>query len=97
MRQLLAEWRKEFDYIFIDSPPVLSVTDPVILSVEMDAVLLVIRSNQTKKAALRRAREILRHVNAPMLGIIVNGMDVSSSNYYYYYGSKHSGRYYHEA
>jgi len=95
MRSLIAEWRKDYDHVIIDTPPALSVTDPVILSVEADSIILVIRSGKTTKDALRRAGELLWQVNARVLGIVVNGIDLGSpDHYYYYYGAKAGGHYY---
>ena len=52
----------------IDSPPVLSVTDAVLMSVLADSVLLVIRSRKTTKGALRRSLDVLQHANARVIG-----------------------------
>jgi capsular exopolysaccharide synthesis family protein len=95
MKNLLQQWREQFDHIIIDSPPALSVTDAVLLSVQADTVVLVIRSGQTTKTALRRARDLLMQVNAKMMGVVVNAVDLNSPDYYYYYysGSKY-GSYY---
>jgi len=63
--------------------------------VEADAVVLVVRSGQTTKNAIRRTRDILLQVNANILGIAVNAVNMRSPDlYYYYYASKHGGRYY---
>jgi exopolysaccharide transport family protein len=99
MLGLLEQWRQEYDHIILDTPPTLSVTDAVLLSVKADAVVLVIRSGQTTKDALRRARDLLLHVNAKVMGVVVNAVDLSAPdlNYQYYYGSKYGGRYYDEA
>jgi len=98
MKEYLNRWREEFDHIVIDTPPVLSVTDAVLLSVETDAVVLVIRSSKTTKDALRRSRDLLTQVNARVLGVVVNAVDLKSSDsYYYYYGSNYGGRYYDES
>ena len=85
MRDVLAELREQFDHIVIDTPPTLSVTDAVVLSPRVDAVVLVIRSNHTTKQALRRARDILMQVNAKVSGVLLNAVDLSSPDYYYYY------------
>lgn len=96
MNNILVEWRKQFDHIVIDTPPALSVTDAVLLSVQADSVILVIRSGQTTKQALRRARQLLAYVNAKIIGVVVNAMDLNASDYYYYYGyyGKKYGYYY---
>ncbi|HUS07946.1 MAG TPA: CpsD/CapB family tyrosine-protein kinase, partial [Bryobacteraceae bacterium] len=97
MVELVAQWAKDFDHVIIDSPPVLSVTDAVLLSSVADAVILVIRSGQTTKEALRRSRNLLAQVNARVLGIVMNAVDLRSPDgYYYYYGGKYYGKYYDE-
>lgn len=93
MGELLSKLCDEYDHVIIDSPPVIFVTDPVLLSVQTDAVLLIIRSGQTTAAHVRRARNLLQSVKARLLGIVVNAADLTSPDYYYYhYGSKY--RYY---
>ncbi len=84
MAELIASWREQYDHVIIDTPPVLSVTDAVLLSVGMDAVILVVRASQTTKQALRRSREMLARVNARVLGVVVNAFDVHSSDSRYY-------------
>ena len=68
MRDILAELREQYDHIIVDTPPTLSVTDAVVMSTRADAVVLVIRSGQTTKQALRRARDLLMQVNAKGCG-----------------------------
>jgi succinoglycan biosynthesis transport protein ExoP len=95
MQDLMREWRKEYDHILIDSPPVLSVTDAVVLAVQADMVTLVVRSGQTTMGAVRNARDLLLHLKAPLRGIVLNAFDLQSPDYYYYYysGSKYGGYY----
>lgn len=96
MRDLLAHLGQEYDHIVIDTPPTLSVTDAVVLSTTADAVVLVIRSGQTTRQALRRARNLLTHVNAKVAGVLLNAVDLKSPDYYYYYEyrSKYGDLYY---
>lgn len=98
MRDHLARWRNEFDHIIIDTPPCLSVTDAVVLSPEADRVILVVRSGQTTKPALRRASEVLLQVNARIMGIVLNALDLRSADgyYHYSYGNRYARRYYDE-
>jgi capsular exopolysaccharide synthesis family protein len=93
MKQYIEQWRGQYDHIIFDTPPALSVTDSILLSVDMDSVVLVVRSGHTTKAALRRTCELLEQVNARVLGTVVNAVDVNSPDYYhyYYYGSKYGG------
>jgi polysaccharide biosynthesis transport protein len=97
MRDVLNQLREQYDHIVVDTPPALSVTDAVALSQRADAVVLVIRSGQTTKPALRRARDVLTRVNAKVVGVLLNAVDLSSPDYYYYYEyqDKYS-RYYRE-
>jgi polysaccharide biosynthesis transport protein len=85
MRELLVQLRSQYDHIVIDTPPTLSVTDAVILSTLADRVVLVIRSAQTTKQALRRSRDILMQVNAHVCGVLLNAVDLASPDYYNYY------------
>ena len=96
MGEILTQLREQYDHIVIDTPPALSVTDAVIMSTRADAVVLVIRSGQTTKQALRRARDILARVNAKVAGVLLNAADLTSPDYYYYYEyqGKYGNRYY---
>jgi capsular exopolysaccharide synthesis family protein len=96
MKEILSRLCEEFDHIVIDTPPTLSVTDAVILSTSADSVVLVIRSGQTTKQALRRACGLLMRVNARISGVLLNAADLRSPDYYYYYeySGKYGGRYY---
>lgn len=87
MQELLEGWRREFDYIVIDTPPVLAVTDAVICASMADAVILVARSQKTGRQSLSRAREILQRAKAPIVGGVVNDVVLNSESYYAYYGN----------
>jgi len=97
MKEYLAQWRNEFDHIIIDTPACLSVTDAVLLSPEADQVILVARSGQTTKAALRRACDVLQQVNANVMGVVLNAFDMNSLDSYYYSYHSRKSRYYEEA
>ena len=94
MKDFIARWRNEFDHIIFDTPPCLSVTDSVLLSVEADRVILVARYGQTPKGAVRQASELLLQVNARVMGVVLNAFNVRSEDGNYHYGSKYSGRYF---
>jgi len=97
LRELIKLWRNQYDFVIVDSPPALSVTDAVVLSPEVDAVIMVVRSGRTTKDAVRRARDTLYQVNARIMGIVVNAVDLRSPDlYYYYYYSKRGNGYYNE-
>jgi len=94
IKSYIEEWCRQYDHIVIDTPPVLSVTDAVLVATCADAVLLVTRAGSTTKAALRRTADLLQRVNARIAGVVLNGININSADYYYYYGSKHGSSYY---
>jgi polysaccharide biosynthesis transport protein len=81
----IAELRTKFKFIVIDSPPIMAATDAVILSVQADGVLLVVRSGETPKKAFLRTRDLLVSVNCRLLGVVLNAVDSSAPDYYYSY------------
>src|SRR3989454_107034 len=81
----IAELRGKFKFIVIDSPPIMAATDAVILSVQVDGVLLVVRSGETPKEAFTRTRDLLISVKCRMLGVVLNAVDSSAPDYYYSY------------
>ena len=91
MRDILARLREMFDLVLIDSPPVLPVTDAVVLSRAADATLLVVAAGQTRQGDLRRTAERMRQVDAPVIGIVLNEVTRQTSygyGYGYGYGYK---------
>jgi succinoglycan biosynthesis transport protein ExoP len=75
-----------YTHVVIDSPPVLSVTDGVILARQADAVVLVVRHGKSNKNVVRRARDLLIRSGAPITGLVLNAVDLNSPDYYGYYG-----------
>jgi len=91
---LLSEY---FEYIVIDSPPVLSVADPVILSTKVDGVVLVVLAGKTPREAVRKAKSVLQGVGATVLGAMINNVDVDGHYSYYYKYYHRYGYYGHES
>jgi succinoglycan biosynthesis transport protein ExoP len=81
----IAELRTKFKFVVIDSPPIMAATDAVILSVQADGVLLVVRCGETPKEAFARTRDLLISVKCRLLGVILNAVDSSAPDYYYSY------------
>jgi capsular exopolysaccharide synthesis family protein len=86
MDAILRRCGELYDYVVIDSPPILSVTDGVILARQADAVVLVVRHGKSSKHVVRRARDILLRSGAGITGIVLNAVDLNSPEYYGYYG-----------
>jgi capsular exopolysaccharide synthesis family protein len=85
MREAIAELRRRYKFIVIDSPPIMAATDAVILSSLTDGVLLVVRSGETPKEAFTRTRDLLAAVKSRLLGVVLNAVDSSAPDYYYSY------------
>ena len=81
----IAELRTKYKFIVIDSPPVMAATDAVIVSVQTDGVLLVVRSGETPKEAFTRTRDLLVSVKCRLLGVVLNAVDSNAPDYYYSY------------
>ncbi len=81
MKEALRVLSGRFDHILIDSPPLMNVTDPVILSTMVDGVILVIQAGRSTRDALRRARQELSSVGAKIFGVVLNNLDVKREGY----------------
>jgi len=84
---LLKELRQHFDWIFIDSPPVVSLADAMILASLSDMVTFVVKHNENDREMIRRCVTNVRRVNPNIIGAVLNNVDIQSSRYYndYYY------------
>jgi succinoglycan biosynthesis transport protein ExoP len=86
MRDTLALLRERYDYILIDSPPVMSVSDAVLLSTMVAGVVLVVQLQETPKEVLRQACTRLSYARAKTLGMVLNRVDIRQRAYGYFYG-----------
>lgn len=91
MADLLAALQMHADTVVVDSPPATVLSDAAILSTQVDGVLLVLVSGQTRREMARRAVDALTHVNARIVGVVLNRMPVRSSGYSYYYSNEGYG------
>jgi capsular exopolysaccharide synthesis family protein len=98
MVQILDEMRKQADMTIIDSPPVLAVTDAVVLSQRVDGVMIVIKPGATKFQALKQTVDQLQRVGANIVGIVLNDVELKRSAYKYafYKGYYYSYHHYYE-
>jgi capsular exopolysaccharide synthesis family protein len=88
MAVMLDELKKVFDFVLIDTPPALAVSDAVVMGPHLDGAILVVRGGQTSRDALRSAREMLDRHKIRTVGVIINDVRVRDYDYYY------MGRYY---
>ena len=82
MEKTIEKLKYQFDYIVFDTPPVLSVTDPQIIANICDGVMLVVVSGKTHKDKALRAKELLDKAKSNLIGVIVNGVQTTKSEYY---------------
>lgn len=87
MKDLIRMLTERYDHIVIDSPPLINVTDPVILSTMVDGVMLVVHGAKSTRYMVQRARQDLLNVGAKILGVVLNNIDLRNEGYndYYYY------------
>lgn len=87
-RNLLDQLKQSFDWVLIDSPPVISLTDAIILASLVDMVALVVKHNENDQEMIFRCLQQVRNVNANVIGAVLNCLDIQKEGYYY------SGYYY---
>ncbi len=87
MLDFIEQVKSRYEIVIFDSPPLIAVTDAAVLSNEVDGVLLVVNSGSTHRDALIRGMDLLRNVNAKILGVLLNGVSRENTygSYYYYY------------
>lgn len=92
MKNMIKELSAHYDHILIDSPPLMNVTDPVILSTLVDGVILVVHGGKSNKHVIQRTRRELMNVGAKIFGVVLNNVDLKREGYdYYYYHRYYSG------
>jgi capsular exopolysaccharide synthesis family protein len=87
MNRLLEIVGKRFTHIVIDSPPIASFTDGVLISLLVDGVILVVHGGKTSRQVVRRTRQMLQEAGSKIIGVVLNKADIRSSDYYYYHYS----------
>lgn len=84
MKQLIRTLKAEADIVLFDLPPVLGVTDAIVLAAQVDGVVLVVDSGQTRRAVLERTIEALERTGTPILGVVLNRVTARNDGYYYH-------------
>lgn len=85
MKELLEELKAQYDMVLIDTPPLLAVTDAQLLASYVDGVLLVLGSGKVLRDHAKKAKALLDHVGANVVGAVLNKKQMNSESYYYYY------------
>ncbi len=83
---LVRELRQAYDLVLVDTSPLLAVTDASVIAVVMDAILLVVRAAVTRRLDAERSQDLLRALETPVLGLVINGINAGQGGYGYGYG-----------
>ncbi len=93
MTEILHQLSSQFNTVILDTPPMLAVSDALVLAPFVDGVLLVVKPTVTKRIALKRVLEQLQQVKANLLGVVLNDVKINHSRYYYYRGYEYHRKY----
>ncbi len=94
MKEMIAELRQRYDFIFFDSPPILGVSDASILASEVDLVMQVIQYRRYPQPMTIRAKQMIEKVGGNFVGIVLNNINMSQDEGYYYYSGYYHDYYY---
>ncbi|MCC5464136.1 CpsD/CapB family tyrosine-protein kinase [Pelosinus baikalensis] len=89
MQELIKYLKTQADYVIIDAPPVIAVTDASVLASKVDGITLIINSGSVRPEMAQKAKDLLIKANGHLLGVILNRVEIEEEHayYYYYYGS----------
>lgn len=96
-REVVETLREDYDYVLIDTPPVLAVTDPCVVAPRVDAVVLLIRITKDVRPHARRTVESLNELGANIVGVVVNGVGGVRPGTGHVFGSQYGHRYAYES
>jgi len=97
MSNLLKILQKRFTHVVVDSPPIASFTDGVLIASLVDGVILVVHSGKSSRQVVRRSRQLLQDIGAKIFGVVLNNVNLrSQDNYYYYQSYYHRSNYRHD-
>lgn len=91
--ELLKEKREEYDYIFIDTPPIGTIIDAAVVAEKSDGAILVIESEAVSYKAAQKAKKQLERSGCHILGAVLNKVDVKKDKYYSHYYGRYGGYY----
>jgi capsular exopolysaccharide synthesis family protein len=97
MKVVLESLRSRFDYIFIDTPPVMPLADPCILGAMMDGVIMVAQAGRTQRDMIKHAEQRLTQAHANILGYVITNIEYHLPNYLYRYVNKYSEESYYKS
>jgi capsular exopolysaccharide synthesis family protein len=87
MAHFLKTMQGNFTHVVVDSPPIASFTDGVLIASMVDGVILVVHAGKSSRQVIRRSRQLLQDVGAKIFGVVLNNVNLKSHDNYYYYQS----------
>jgi len=87
MANLLKKLQNHYTHVVVDSPPITSFTDGVLIASMVDGVILVVHSGKSSRQIVRRSKQLLHDVGARILGVVLNNVNLRSQDNYYHYQS----------
>ncbi|MBL8181204.1 MAG: polysaccharide biosynthesis tyrosine autokinase, partial [Blastocatellia bacterium] len=95
MNRLVSMLEGKFTHIVVDSPPIASFTDGVLIASMVDGVILVVHSGKSSRQVVRKSRQLLNDIGAKVFGVVLNNVNLRSQDNYYYYQSYYHRDSYH--
>jgi capsular exopolysaccharide synthesis family protein len=94
MKEFVAEMKSRYDYVFLDAPPIMGVSDASVLASMVDMCVLVVQYRKYPQMMTQRAKEMVTKVGGELVGVVLNNINISQDSYYYYYSGYYYDNYY---
>jgi capsular exopolysaccharide synthesis family protein len=94
MKEFLAEMKSRYDYVFLDAPPIMGVSDASVLASMVDMCVLVVQYRKYPLLMTQRAKDMVTKVGGDLVGVVLNNINISQDSYYYYYSGYYYDYYY---
>ena len=94
MKEFVAEMKSRYDYVFLDAPPIMGVSDATVLASMVDMCVLVVQYRKYPQMMTQRAKEMVTKVGGELVGVVLNNINISQDSYYYYYRGYYYDYYY---
>jgi succinoglycan biosynthesis transport protein ExoP len=94
MKEFVVDMKSRYDYVFLDAPPIMGVSDASVLASMVDMCVLVVQYRKYPQMMTQRAKEMVSKVGGNLVGVVLNNINISQDSYYYYYSGYYYDNYY---
>ena len=94
MKEFVVEMKSRYDYVFLDAPPIMGVSDASVLASMVDMCVLVVQYRKYPQLMTQRAKDMVTKVGGELVGVVLNNINISQDSYYYYYSGYYYDYYY---